>query len=413
MKRMIAAVCAVLMMAAAISAAAGGAVKEEVVYGLLAADGKQENVYVVNAFELAEAAEVTDYGTYDSLVNLTNEAPITAEGDTVRFTADGGRFYYQGSLNAAVLPWAVEIAYSLNGTPVTPQELGGKSGLVSISISIHPTDSAFAKAFALQTTITLDGEKCFGISAPGSVIAASGRDRVISFTLLPGREASYTVSATAEDFSMESIRFAGMPVKLDVSLDMSVLSGRVDELKAGTASLAGGVQGVEAGVAQLSDSLTQLKTGLDAIQEGVANWQEGVSAMAAQPAFAQVGAALSGGAQSVKEGLNTWAAGFSAAVAGAASLEEGAAALKKGASDLNGGVSRMDVEAMAKETAASLFPELPDGLSFVSPDKGEAGSVQFVLLAKGVAAPAKEAAEALPTKEESFWDRLTGLFTGK
>lgn len=413
MRRVFAVACAVLMMAAVLPAAADGAVKEEVVYGLLSAEGGQENVYVVNAFELSAAGEVTDYGAYDSLLNLTNEAPLTAEGDTVHFTADKGRFYYQGALNAAVLPWAIEIAYTLDGVPATPQELSGKSGQIAISISIHPTDSVFAKAYALQTTVTLDGGKCLGISAPGGVIAASGRNRVIAFTLLPGQEASYTVTAAAEDFSMESISFAGMTISLQVSMNLSALTGRVDELKSGTASLAGGAQGVEAGAAQLSDSLAQLKTGLAAIQDSMAKLQDGVSAMAAQPAFAQVGTSLSSGIQSIKTGLDTWATGFSAVADGAASLKDGATELSNGASELNGSVSQMDVDAMAKEASESLFPELPEGLSFVSPEKGKADSVQFVLLAKGVDAPVTVEEEAAPVEEESFWDRLVSLFTGK
>ena len=38
--------------------------KEEVVYASLAADGKVNDVYVVNAFDLQEAGTVADYGEY-------------------------------------------------------------------------------------------------------------------------------------------------------------------------------------------------------------------------------------------------------------------------------------------------------------------------------------------------------------
>ena len=414
MKRMMAALCLAFFLALAISASAGGAAKEEVVYGLLKADGARESVYVVNAFELMQAGEIIDYGAYEGVVNLTDGTPLSLEGDTIRFAAGRGRFYYQGSLASAALPWRIQIGYTLDGSPVKPEELGGKSGRVAMSIGIRPEDSAFAKAYMLQTTVTLAGDRCLAISAPGGAVAVSGKDRIISFTLLPGREAAYTVTAQAESFSMESIRFTGMKVSMDLSMDMASLASRVEELKSGTAAIEGGAKGLEAGISRLSDSLAQLETGLDAITGGMAQWQAGLSGMASQqPAFAMAGVALSQGAEAIKAGLDTWAAGFSAAAEGAASLKEGAASLSKGAAGLNAGVSAMVADAIAKEAVSSLFPELPEGLSFVSPDKGRADSVQFVLLAKSIDAPAAEKAEPAPAREESFWDRLAALFAGK
>ena len=56
--------------------------KDETVYGILAADGTVEEIYVVNGFSLEQAGTVFDVGDYAEVSNLTSTAEIvTARSD--------------------------------------------------------------------------------------------------------------------------------------------------------------------------------------------------------------------------------------------------------------------------------------------------------------------------------------------
>ena len=62
------------------------------------------DIYIVNMFALDGKTEIRDYGAYSSVRNLTSEADISLDGDSVTVSAEAGTFYYQGNLKDAQLP---------------------------------------------------------------------------------------------------------------------------------------------------------------------------------------------------------------------------------------------------------------------------------------------------------------------
>ena len=121
MKRLIqraAALTAALCLAAAcmapVYAETANTEKEENVYVSLAGDGSVADIYIVNMFALDGKTEIRDYGAYSSVRNLTSEADISLDGDSVTVSAEAGTFYYQGNLKDAQLPWNISVAYMLD-----------------------------------------------------------------------------------------------------------------------------------------------------------------------------------------------------------------------------------------------------------------------------------------------------------
>ena len=101
MKRLIqraAALTAALCLAAAcmapVYAETANTEKEENVYVSLAGDGSVADIYIVNMFALDSKTEIRDYGAYSSVRNLTSEADISLDGDSVTVSAEAGTFYY-------------------------------------------------------------------------------------------------------------------------------------------------------------------------------------------------------------------------------------------------------------------------------------------------------------------------------
>jgi putative membrane protein len=71
-------------------------------------------------------------------------------------------------MDNAVLPWNIVIRYFLNGSETAADELAGKSGKLKIQIKITEnvaSNTDFFDNYALQLSMTLDGEKCNDISA--------------------------------------------------------------------------------------------------------------------------------------------------------------------------------------------------------------------------------------------------------
>ena len=171
---------------------------------------------VVNKFDLDQPGEITDYGAYASMTNLTNLEPLTADGDTVTARADAGSFYYQGVLASAEIPWNVAVTYTLDGKEITPDELGGKSGKLEMEIAItrNPdANSLYFDNYTLQMQVVLDGAKCKNVQAPDSTVADQGSDLLVTCLVLPGSEKTFALSADVTDFSLEPISANGVPAQ--------------------------------------------------------------------------------------------------------------------------------------------------------------------------------------------------------
>ncbi|MDF2907756.1 MAG: hypothetical protein K0R34_3077, partial [Herbinix sp.] len=79
--------------------AAGVSSKSEVVYAKLSTEGAVNAVYVVNHYEVVKGGNITDYGNYSSVKNLSESTPIAIEGDKITLQAEEGDFYYQGNMD--------------------------------------------------------------------------------------------------------------------------------------------------------------------------------------------------------------------------------------------------------------------------------------------------------------------------
>ncbi|GLB59907.1 YhgE/Pip domain-containing protein [Cytobacillus sp. NCCP-133] len=247
--------------------------KDEVVYATLKADGELDNVYVVNTLDVAKAGEILDYGVYSSVKNLTDLSEISQEGQTIGIDAPEGKFYYQGNLNDdSELPWDIDISYRLNGEPVDPLDLAGKTGHVEIGIQTvanENIDAVFYENYLLQVSLMLPN-KYSNIEANGGMIANAGKNKQITFTVMPAQDERLSVEADAEDFEFNGIEIAAVPSTLPIDTsemgnmtdDMSALSNAIKELKNGAADL-------KKGAAQLNDGAASLREGSQNYKDGI------------------------------------------------------------------------------------------------------------------------------------------------
>ncbi|NMA06245.1 MAG: YhgE/Pip domain-containing protein, partial [Ruminococcaceae bacterium] len=211
----------VIMLAAPVFAEAGGqpqkAEKSEVVYAVLDNSGSISNIYVVNILDIPSEGNYIDYGNYDSVKNLTDTSDISVSGDSVTFNAPTGDFYYQGNLVKKVLPWILNISYSLDGKSISSDALAGKSGNLRITINTKnnpDVNETFFNNYLMQISVTLNSEKCSDISAKGATIANAGKNKIVNFTAFPKSNHNFEITASVKDFEMEGMTFSAIPYSM-------------------------------------------------------------------------------------------------------------------------------------------------------------------------------------------------------
>lgn len=389
-KRCVAAVvCAVFACTAAIPAVAAetSQEKEEVVYIMADAGGSVQSVEVVNIFS---GGDITDYGEYSSVKMLTSTDDITQSGDTVTFSSEDNRVYYQGTMDGAEIPWDISIRYFLDGTEYPVSELAGKSGALEIRFSVTENKSCTGTYFddyALQASFTLDTHLHGNIIADGATEANIGSDKQLSYIVLPGKGIETSIYTDVTDFEMEAVTVNGMKLNLNVEIEDEELMERVRELMDATEKLndgakefGSGTDELQAGGATLIDGISELHSGESELDSGIATLQSGITAMqtALDTLYSQSGT-LTGGSSSVLSALQTIQGSLNTLSVSADSLAEltaASSAIKQGIGDLYEGIGALQGSTGYGAYIESLWAGNAEAIQSLS---GQAGVLQSAI----------------------------------
>ncbi|TYS77042.1 YhgE/Pip domain-containing protein [Rossellomorea aquimaris] len=343
--------------------------KDEVVYATLNASGNLDNIYVVNTLEVEKAGEILDYGKYSSVKNLIDLAEINQDGQKIEMEAPEGKFYYQGNMDKETeLPWNVNVSYLLDGKEVKADELAGKHGHLEISVEITENeegDAAFYENYLLQVSLAMPNTYR-DIEAPDGMVANAGKNKQITFTVMPGEEETLSVEANVEDFEFNGVEIAAVPSTLPIDAsgtgsmteDMSELSSAIKELNDGVAELETGVAELHNGSASLQDGSAQYKNGMSELNRSSAGLVNGSASI--RDALAGINQSLSGQSadmdlSSLSElpaGLKGLAGGLTEVSAGLNALQEnyaGAYAV------LAGAINEIPAGQVSEEQIAALY----------------------------------------------------------
>ena len=304
--------------------------KEEVVYVRLLNDGSVDKIYVVNSFELGSDKQITDYGNYAYVQNLTNSDTLLLHDGVVTINTQADRLYYEGFLINAELPWLISIDYWLDGKKITPEELGGKSGQLKIEIITDENPSGsreFFEKYSLQISITLDAGLCRNIQAESGTIASAGSNKQISFLALPGKNMHAELMSDVRNFEMPAITLTGITMGMDMDFDDVDMSD-IRELIDGHAKLDDGVHELLDGVFDMRDGVSDLHDGTTELDDGVSKFEEGVYE-------------LSDGTGELKEGVGDLKDGTGDMTDGAYELSDGMSDLLDGIRELDDGVGEL------------------------------------------------------------------------
>lgn len=251
--------------------AATNTTKEENVYVNLDDNGSVDGVYVVNSYDLKKDQKITDYGDYTSLVNLSSDDKLNEKNGKITVNGEKGKFYYQGNLDSAKIPWNVDILYELDGKEIDAKDLAGKSGKLKITLKItqnKSVDKDFFDNYLMQVSLSLNTKQCKDIKAEGATAANSGDNKQLMYNIMAGQEKEITIKTNVKDFELDPISFSAVPMSFDIDTD------QMD-----TSKLTNKTKDLTDGVKSLNDGAKQLKSGSEKLQSGISTYGKGVDAL--------------------------------------------------------------------------------------------------------------------------------------
>lgn len=299
--------------------------KNETVYVLAGADGAVKKIIVSDWIKnTLRAAKVEDTAALQNVQNVKGDEGYVMNGDTMRvWDADGKDIYYQGSMDKE-LPVDLAVRYTLDGKSVSPVELAGKSGRVTIrfdytnkqfkTVVIDGKQEKIYVPFAMLTGMILDNDIFTNVKVSNGRLLNDGDRTVVAGVAFPGLQNNLKlgkekleipdyveIAADVRKFEMMStvtVATNSLFNSIDTAKlnDIDNLTGAADQLNSAMQQLMDGSSQLYGGLCTLLDKSGELIAGMDKLAEGAKVLQEGAGKVDGGTAKLQDGAAqLSGG----------------------------------------------------------------------------------------------------------------------
>lgn len=315
--------------------------KEETVYLITDANGNAKQTIVSNWLKNGSAnAEIYDETQLTDIENVKGDETFTQNGQTLTWQANGQDIYYRGT-TAKELPISEKVTYYLDGQEITPEELAGKSGKVTIrfdyenhaktTVKINGKKTQIYVPFTVMSGMILD-DSFRNVRVNNGRVLSDG-DKIAAVGIaVPGLKESLDVdekefdkdvefpdhvevTADVEDFSLEmtaTVAVAGLMADsgLSENLDFSELDQTLDEMSDAMGQLKDGGGELSDGLDTLNDSMGGFSDGVNSLASGVSAYTDGVSR-------------LSDGIHTLQDGSGALESGVNTLHASAKSIADG------------------------------------------------------------------------------------------
>lgn len=303
--------------------------KDETVYVIAGADGSVEKVIVSDWIKNGEKNQsIADYSELSDVENVKGDETYTMNGDHMRvWDAQGNDIYYQGITNKE-LPVNLSVQYLLDGKAISPEELAGKSGRVTIRFNYENTqyetveiDGAEEKIyvpFAMLTGTILDNDHFSNITVTNGKLINDGDRTIVAGIAFPG---------LSDNLALSDDTFK-IPDYIEISADVTNF-GLTTTLTLATNEVFSSIDLSDA------DSLDDLKDSLNKLDDAMAQLLDGSSRL-----YSGLSELLDKSGELIS-GVDQLAAGAKQLADGSAQLDAGASKLYTGAAALSGGLSEL------------------------------------------------------------------------
>lgn len=291
-----------------------------------------------------------DRSSLTGITNLTDTVLPEQSGQELTWTTDAKNIYYQGTTDQTP-PVTVEIRYTLDGSPVTAEELEGKSGHLVIRLALTNHEGQQKKIdgktrtvytpFFTVAALTLPVDTYTDVTALHGTVQSDAKTQLACFLAMPGMAETLDGLLPGAFSSLENYL-----------LDELVVEADVTDCTLPTVLLASSTS-----VEELSDGLDLPDLDLDQLKDAAAQLQSGASTLH------QATGALQSKMEKFESSYATFDAGVDSALSGAQQVQAGSRRLLEGTKSLDdGAIQLVDGTVQLDDGARQLSDQLQQQL---------------------------------------------------
>ncbi len=357
--------------------------KDETVYVVADSNGTAQNVIVSEHLMNAKGAKtIQDESELKDIENVNGYEKFTQNGTKLTWDANGNDIYYRGTTDKK-LPVDVKVSYKLDGKDISPEDLAGKDGKVTIrfdytnnekqTIKIGDEEQEVSVPFAMISGVILPDDHFSDVEVTNGRVLSEGKNNVIMGMAFPGLKESINVdklkedavdddakkkiddvdipeyveiTANAKDFQLDMTMTTAMSDFLsninltsDLQDDTNDIKDQMGDLQDGSDKLVDGTKDLKKGTSDLKDGTTKLANGANDLKDGTGK--------------------LASGANDLKDGTGKLADGTDTLKDGTTKLKDGSVQLADGTNQLKSGIDTLKggTQELYDKTATAL----PDG----------------------------------------------------
>lgn len=366
--------------------------KEETVYVLADASGAVNQIIVSDWLKNSEGRNsLMDISDLTDIENVKGYETFQTDADgNIIWQAQGADIYYRGNSDKEV-PVEVRVSYKLDGKEVSPEEIAGQSGRVTIrmdyenketkKVLIGDKEEEIKIPFVMISGMVLPQDVFSNIEVTNARLMSEGENSIVVGIAFPGLKESIDfeglkdkisdeeisnkmdetkipeyieVTADAVNFKLDMTMTVAMSdilsdIELADSIDLSSLTESMDELKDAADQLKDGTTQLKDGSGQLKDGTGELLDGAEELDDGAAELKNGTQELYEKSELLNDGAvqlddgalALYDGTVSLQEGVSKLKDGADQLQNGGQKLLDGTGSLAAGAEQLNDGAGKV------------------------------------------------------------------------
>ncbi len=339
--------------------------KEETVYVIADAEGNPDKVIVSDWIKNPDKLDkIEDKTSLDKVKNVKGDEKYTLNGDNMYiWDAKGSDIYYQGT-SKKDLPVDLSVSYRLDGKAISPKDLAGKSGRVTMrfdyknnkyeNVVVNGKKTKIYVPFVMLTGTMLDNEKFSNVSVNNGKVINDGSHTIVAGFATPGLEEDLDlktdevefpnyveIQADVKDFELTTtMTLATNDVFNDI--DFSKADEKIDELDKKLNKLTDATDKLIDGSSKLYGGLSTMLSKSDTLISGVKNLVSGAKQLQSGTSKLDKGAGkLDKGTGTLKKGANTLSVGISTLQTGVSQLASGLGTLSNNSSTLNSGAKQV------------------------------------------------------------------------
>ncbi|MCR5653628.1 MAG: hypothetical protein K6F88_07480 [Ruminococcus sp.] len=322
----------------------GDLFKEESVYVISDAEGNPDKIIVSDWIKNPDKLNtISDKSNLSDIKNVKGDETYKLNPDNMCvWNAEGNDIYYQGTSDAD-LPVDLRVSYIMDGRAMSPKEIAGKSGKVTIrfdyknkqyeTVKIDGREERIYVPFVMLTGMMLDNEKFSNVSVSSGKVINDGNHTIVAGFAMPGMEDNL-------DLDLDKLR---IPDYVEITADVKDFELSTT-LTVATSDMFSDIDftDVDKTVDDLNEKLDSLTDATNKLVDGSSKLYDGISTLLNKSGSLISGVqALADGAEKLSKGASELDKGAGKLQKGAKKLDKGAASLKTGAAKMQSGLSEL------------------------------------------------------------------------